>query len=122
MKLITNAKELQQILLDLGRVKLDEPEGKIIIDYLEEYEYEILTDDKNLFLADIIDQTDINIFSLNEIVEIVQHWNNELIRETEKNIEQLYVNLDQHEEFEKLMNHLLNLKDDKIKLEEILKN
>lgn len=122
MKLITNAKELQQILLDLGRVKLDEPEGKLIIDYMEEYEYEILTDDKNLFLADIIDQTDINIFSLNEIVEIVQHWNNELIRETEKNIEQLYVNLDQHEEFEKLMNHLLNLKDDKIKLEEILKN
>lgn len=119
MKLITNAKELQQILLDLGRVKLDEPEGKIIIDYLEEYEYEILTDDKNLFLADIIDQTDINIFSLNEIVEIVKHWNNELIREIEKNIEQLYVNLDQHEEFEKLMNHLLNLKDDKIKLAEI---
>lgn len=122
MKLITNAKELQQILLDLGRVKLDEPEGKLIIDYMEEYEYEILTDDKNLFLADIIDQTDINIFSLNEIVEIVQHWNNELIRETEENIEQLYVNLDQHEEFEKLMNHLLTLKDDKIKLEEILKN
>lgn len=121
MKRITNVKELQDIVFKLEKFKLSELGGKIIIGYLVEHNYEILTDENSFFLLDTTEQEDIEKLNFKGILDTVQCLNSLLIEDTEYEIENLHPTLDQHEKFEKLMKYLYNLKDDETKLDNLYK-
>ena len=116
MKEIKNAKELKKIIMDLEGINLKEEDSEMITGYFEGHDYEIKTDEKSLFIVDVQDETDVFKANFQEIVERVYEWNNELIEDTEKEINSLYATLDQHQEFARLMSYLLQLKNDSVKL------
>lgn len=116
MKEIKNAKELKKIIMDLEGINLKDEDSEMITGYFEGHDYEIKTDENNLFIVDVSDETDVLKANFEEIVERVYEWNNELIEDTEKEINSLYATLDQHQEFARLMSYLLQLKNDSVKL------
>lgn len=119
MKEIKNAKELKKIIMDLEGINLKDEDCEMITGYFEGHDYEIKTDGKSLFIVDVQDETDVFKADFEEIVERVYEWNNELIEDTEKEINSLYETLDQHQEFTRLMSYLLTLKMDSTNLNKL---
>lgn len=119
MRMITDVKELQEIVLKLEGLKLNETEGKTIINYFEGHDYRINTDEKKLFIIDIQDESDIVEEDFSEIVCKVIEWNEDITLNVAEGIGNLYATLDEHEEYESLMRYLTKLKEDKEVLDNI---
>lgn len=118
MRMITEAKELQEIILSLENFKVTEVESKMILGYFESHDYEIMINEKVLFVRDMQDEADIVQENFEEIVCRVREWNESIINNVENEIENLYATLDQHDEYEKSMIYLTSLQED----EKILEN
>jgi|GEM_PF-6827062 len=116
---ITNEKELKKVIKDLEGINLKDEDCEMITGYFEGHDYEIKTDENNLFIVDVSDETDVLKANLEEIVERVYEWNNELIEDTEKEINSLYATLDQHQKFARLMSYLFQLKNDSTNLNKL---
>lgn len=119
MRMITDVKELQEIVLKLEGLKLNETEGETIINYFEGHDYRINTDEKKLFIIDIQDESDIVEEDFSEIVCKVIEWNEDIALNVAEGIGNLYATLDEHEEYENLMRYLTELKKDKEVLDNI---
>lgn len=117
---ISNINELQNIVLKLEGFKLNNLDGEMILGYLEGHDYEIKTNEKNLFIIDIHDKTDIYKETLLDIIYRVQNWNMELIENTKYEMDKIYSTLDDHKNFVRLMSSLLELKNDEKKIDELI--
>lgn len=105
--------------MDLEGINLKNEDCEMITGYFEGHDYTIETYENNLFIVDVSDETDVFKADFEEIVEMVYDWNNELIEDTEKEINSLYETLDQHQEFARLMSYLLELKNDSTNLNKL---
>lgn len=119
MRMITDVKELQEIVLKLEGLKLNETEGETIINYFEGHDYRVNTDEKKLFIIDIQDESDIVEEDFSEIVCKVIEWNEDMTLNVAEGIGNLYATLDEHEEYENQMKYLMTLKKDKEVLDNI---
>ena len=120
MKRIKNAKELKKIIMDLEEINLKDEDSEMITGYFEGHDYEIKTDENNLFIVDVSDETDVLKANFEEIVERVYEWNNQLIEDTEKEfIELLDYIIEPQKDLKRLnelFKYLLILKIDSVKL------
>ena len=119
MRMITDVKELQKIVLNLEGLKLDETEGETIINYFEGHDYRIGTDEKKLFIIDVQDESDVVEEDFSEIVCKVIEWNEDMTLNVAEGIGNLHATLDEHEEYENLMRYLIELEKDKKVLDNI---
>ena len=79
MKNIDKSIELFYEVKELENFKLKEEEAKLIIDYMEGHDYIIKSDGKNLYIADVQDEEDIEKENIKDIVMRVIEWNQSLI-------------------------------------------
>lgn len=79
MKNIDKSIELFYEVKELEKFKLKEEEAKLIIDYMEGHDYIIKSDGKNLYIADVQDEEDIEKENIKDIVMRVIEWNQSLI-------------------------------------------
>lgn len=119
MRMITDVKELQEIVLNLEGLKLNETEGETIINYFEGHDYRIGTDEKKLFIIDVQDESDVVEEDFSEIVCKVIEWNEDMTLNVAEGIGNLHATLDEHEEYENLMRYLIELEKDKKVLDNI---
>lgn len=117
MKTIENKEDLQSIVLKLEEFKLTDLESEKIIGYFEGHDYMIKTNEKDLFVVDVIDEEDIIKETFENIVCRVMDWNDELIISTRNEIYNSCIKLTNdksknEKRFNKLMNYLLDLKED----------
>lgn len=120
MKEIKNAKEFKKIIMDLEEINLKDEDCEMITGYFEGHDYEIKTDENNLFIVDVSDETDVLKANFEEIVERVYEWNNQLIEDTEREfIELLDYIIEPQKDLKRLnelFKYLLILKIDSVKL------
>lgn len=119
MRMITDVKELQEIVLNLEGLKLNETEGETIINYFEGHDYRIGTDEKKLFIIDVQDESDVVEEDFSEIVCKVIEWNEDMTLNVAEGMGNLHATLDEHEEYENLMIYLTELEKDKKVLDNI---
>lgn len=117
MRTISSTKELQEIVFKIEKFKLNANESLVILDYLEGHDYEIKTDEKELFIVDVLDQDDIVKEDIRSIIDRVTEWNESLKEDVIWNMEYMFSNYNE-DEYTKLNEKLNKLKED----ENILEN
>lgn len=119
MRTISSTKELQKIVFKIEKFKLNDNESLIILDYLEGHDYEIKTDEKELFIADVLNQDDIIKEDIRDIINRVIEWNESLKDDVIWYIEYMFSIYDK-DEYMKLNEKLNKLKEDENKLDKLI--
>lgn len=119
MRTISSTKELQKIVFKIENFKLNDNESLIILDYLEGHDYEIKTDEKELFIADVLNQDDIIKEDIRDIINRVIEWNESLKDDVIWYIEYMFSIYDK-DEYMKLNEKLNKLKEDENKLDKLI--
>lgn len=119
MKTIETKEDLQSIVLKLEKFNLTDLESEKIIGYFEGHDYMIKTNEKDLFVVDVIDEEDINKEKFKNIVCRVIDWNDELITSTRNEIYSSCIKLTNDKKsneltkkFNESMNYLFELNED----------